>query len=126
MIKTLVLTILTLLSIESYSDQTETFIINFGSEKVSVIPAKKSRSKYAVIINNFTTGPLIGEIASESKNIRIPVSIPKEKGSGKKGVRTFEVPWRKGEKFYFFPFSPPFERVELIVGGGRYEIPPKK
>jgi hypothetical protein len=73
-----------------------------------------------VIIENKTLVRLIGKILINNKINGSYISVEPEKFQ-----RTF-IKLKKEDVLHFFPMSPAFQEVELIVGNKTYEIPPRK
>lgn len=74
----------------------------------------------AVIIENKTLSKLVGKIESGQKDQVEFVTI--EAGQSK----SIDLTLKKGHKYYFYPLSPAFQRVELMIGKKAYEIPAKR
>lgn len=119
-LKVLLLTLFLSSSYNVQADQTETFIVEFGSSNVIVTPASKKQKKYNVIIKNRMLTPLKARLESLDMKTIIPMSIPVNED------RPYQFTWEKGKSYRVIPLSPPFEEILLEIGRSVYEIPPKK
>lgn len=89
------------------------------SELVGLSNITKERT-VAVIIENKTLSKLVGKIESGKKDQVEFVTI--EAGDSK----SIDLMLKKDHKYYFYPLSPAFQRVELMIGKKAYEIPAKR
>lgn len=74
----------------------------------------------AVIIENKTLSKLVGKIESSTKDQVQFVTVE----AGK--TKAIDLPLKKGHRYFFYPLSPSFQSVELMIGKKAYEIPPKR
>ena len=96
------------------------FVVTAYDENFRVVSPEVFKNKMEVIIENKTLVRLIGKIIINNK-----------KNAGFTSVETNQfqkiiVDLKKGDVMHFFPLSPSFQEVELIVGNKTYEIPSKK
>jgi hypothetical protein len=96
------------------------FLITAFDDRYKVVSPQKFKNKMEVIVENKTLIKLIGKIVlNNSKNIAY-YSIPPE------NYQKVIVDLKVGDIIHFYPMSPAFQEVELIVGNKNYEVPPKK
>ena len=96
------------------------FLISAFDDRYKVVSPEKFKDKMEIIVENKTLVRLIGKVVlNNSKSISF-VSIDPEK------YQKLLVNLKKGDIVHFYPLSPAFQEVELIVGNKTYEIPPKK
>lgn len=110
-----------ILSGNSFSyEKSEAFIVVASPKNFKVIAPTEHHNKISVIIKNSMLSNLVGKIIFEKNKKVIPVSI--KKGSRK----SYTLEFAKGDKPMLIPLSPPFQKVELLIGKRPYEIPPKE
>ena len=106
----------TALAIESSNG----FLVTAYDESFRVVSPEKFINKMEVIVDNKTLVRLIGKIMINNKQVNEFISVDQNK------FKIVTVDLKKDDVLYFFPLSPSFQEVELIVGNKTYEIPPKK
>ena len=105
--------------IHSY-EGSDTFIVKFFDEKVKVLAPKKFDKRLSVIVENKTLVKLRGKIENSQGSVLSFLSVnPNESYS-------VDLKIKKGQKVFFVPISPSFQKVRLEIGKASYEIPPKK
>lgn len=96
------------------------FLVSAFDDRYKVVSPEKFKSNMEVIIENKTLIKLIGKIVINNTKSAAYVAIDSEK------YQKVIVNLKKGDVLHFYPLSPAFQEVELIVGNKNYEIPPKK
>ena len=96
------------------------FLVSAYDDRYKVISPEKFKSNMEIIIENKTLIKLIGKIVINNNKSAAYVAIDSEK------YQKLLVNLKKGDVLHFYPLSPAFQEVELIVGNKTYEIPPKK
>jgi hypothetical protein len=96
------------------------FVVTSYDDKIRIISPEKFRSPMEVIIENKTLIRLIGKVVVNKKMNAGFASVEPDK------YQRIMVNLKKGDLIHFFPLSPSFQEVELIVGNKSYEIPPKR
>ena len=119
--KSKLLLFLVFLSVKSLAiESLDGFLVSAFDDRYKVISPEKFKSNMEVKIENKTLMKLIGKVViNQSKNASY-VAIDSEK------YQKLLVNLKKGDVLHFYPLSPAFQEVELIVGNKTYEIPPKK
>lgn len=102
--------------ISSYGDY---FKVMGPAELVGLAKITKDQT-VAVIIENKTLSKLVGKIESSIKDQVQFVTV--EAGQ----TKTVDLTLKKNHRYFFYPLSPSFQRVELMIGKKAYEIPPKR
>lgn len=101
-------------------ERSDAFIIRVFDKKVKVLSPRVFDPKLNVIIENKTLVKITGKIQNEYNEVYNYISIK----SGK--FQSIFLNMKKGDKLFFVPLSPPFQKIELILGNKPYEIPPKR
>jgi hypothetical protein len=96
------------------------FLVSAFDDRYKVISPEKFKSNMEVIVENKTLVRLVGKVMTNNNKSVAFVSIEPEK------YQKVNIILKKGDIVHFYPLSPAFQEVELIVGNKNYEIPPKK
>lgn len=96
------------------------FLISAYDDRFRVVSPEKFKSSMEVIIENKTLVRLVGKLSVNNQVAVSFLSIDPEK------YQKAIVKLKKGDTLHFYPLSPAFQEVELIVGNKNYEIPPNK
>ncbi len=96
------------------------FLVSAYDDRFRVISPEKFKAQMEIIVENKTLVRLIGKLTiNNQKNVSY-ISVEPEK------FQRTSINLKKGDVLHFFPMSPAFQEVELIVGNKTYEIPPRK
>ncbi len=101
-------------------EKADTFIVKIHNDRVRVVSPTGYDPKMAIIIQNKTLTPIIGKIVKNQGEILHFLKIGPSKS------RSYPLTINKGDRAYFIPQSPPFQKIELVLGRKVYEIPPKE
>jgi len=117
--KFLLLIIFTLIVTNVSAESGHAFILDVRNKKVKVISPDKWQKGLNLIVKNNTLSTVIGKIEIEgTDNIKF-ISVQSLKSG------SIKLDSNKGQKTFFVPLSPPFQKIELKFGNKTYEIPPK-
>ena len=117
--KRLLMLILVLFSLSTFSSYTGSFIVEISDRKIKVTSPLKKIDIVSIIIKNTTFDKIISELRSDKKVLKRFVLKPE-------GKEVIQVDYSKLKKLYYVPVAPPFESVELRFEQKPYEIPEKK
>ena len=96
------------------------FLVTAYDDHFKVISPPKYKNSMEVVVENKTLVRLVGKLMiNHSKAVHF-FSIEPDKYQ--KVILTL----KKDDILHFYPLSPAFQEVELIIGNKNYEIPPKK
>ena len=113
--------IVLLWSVNLWSIETfDGFLVTAFDDRFKVVSPEKFKENMEVVVENKTLTRLIGKFVLNNTKIIGFVSIGPEK------YQKTNVILKKSDILHFYPLSPAFQEVELIVGNKNYEIPPKK
>jgi hypothetical protein len=101
-------------------ERSDAFIVRIFDEKVRVLSPQKFVPRLNVIVENKTLVKVIGHLSDEKGKVLSYLSI----SSG--GHKSIELKVKKGNKVFFTSLSPPFQKVQLLLGKKAYAIPPEK
>lgn len=96
------------------------FLITAFDDRFKIVSPEKFKQNMEVVVENKTLARLIGKLVLNNTKIIGYVSIEPDK------YQKVQVVLKKNDILHFYPLSPAFQEVELIVGNKNYEIPPKK
>jgi hypothetical protein len=96
------------------------FLISAFDNHFKVVSPERYKPNMEVIVENKTLVRLIGKVVLNNKKNIGYFSIEPDK------YQKIVVALKKDDILHFYPLSPAFQEVELIVGNKVYEIPPKK
>ncbi len=112
---------LLLCSVNAWSiESLDGFLVSAFDDRYKVISPEKFKNNMEIIIENKTLIKLIGKVVINNSKSVAYVAIDSEK------YQKLLINLKKGDVLHFYPLSPAFQEVELIVGNKTYEIPPKK
>lgn len=98
----------------------DNFLVSAFDDRYKIVSPQKFKPNMEVVVENKTLVRLIGKlVVNQSKTVGY-VSIEPDK------YQKLNVVLKKTDVLHFYPLSPAFQEVELIVGNKNYEIPPKK
>jgi len=117
--KKVVLLILVFITLPSFANFTDAFIVEVSDRKIKVTSPLEKIEIVSIIIKNTTFDKIISELRSEEKVLKRFVLKPE-------GKEVIQVDFSKVKKLYYVPVAPPFESVELRFEQKPYEIPEKK
>lgn len=98
----------------------DNFLVSAYDDRFKVVSPDKFKTNMEVVVENKTLVRLVGKLVLNQSKIVGYVSIEPEK------FQRLNVTLKKADILHFYPLSPAFQEVELIVGNKNYEIPPKK
>ena len=98
----------------------DAFVVHAKFDKFTILSPSKINKVMSVIIHNDTLVNYYGKLVSENKSDLRYITIPSQ------SHKSFDIKNYKGQKYIFFPVSPPFQKVVLDIGRRYYEIPEKK
>lgn len=104
------------LAIESFDG----FLISAYDDRYRIVSPEKFKSSMEIVVENKTLSRLIGKVLLNHKKNVAFLSIEPEK------YKKINISLKKEDILHFYPLSPAFQEVELIVGNKTYEIPQKK
>jgi hypothetical protein len=96
------------------------FLVTALDERFKVISPEKFKTTMDVVIENKTLVRLVGKLVINNTINSNYFSIEPEK------YQKVVINIKKNDRIHFYPLSPAFQEVELIVGNKTYEIPPKR
>jgi hypothetical protein len=96
------------------------FLVSAFDDRYKVVSPEKFKNSMEIIIENKTLIKLIGKVVINNTKSVAYVAIDSEK------YQKVMINLKRGDVLHFYPLSPAFQEVELIVGNKNYEIPPKK
>lgn len=101
-------------------ERSDAFIVRLFDKSIKVLAPVKFDAKLNVIVENKTLTKSISRL--ERPNGELVSFIAVEAGK----FKAVDLKARKGESLFLVPISPPFQKVELILGRRPYEIPPQR
>lgn len=96
------------------------FLVSAFDDRYKVVSPEKFKNNMEIIIENKTLIKLIGKVVVNNTKSVDYVAIDSDK------YQKVMINLKRGDVLHFYPLSPAFQEVELIVGNKNYEIPPKK
>jgi hypothetical protein len=96
------------------------FLVTAYDERFKVISPEKFKTPMDVVIENKTLVRLVGKLVINNNTNTNYFSIEPDK------YQKAVINLKKNDRIHFYPLSPAFQEVELIVGNKTYEIPPKR
>ncbi len=96
------------------------FLVTAYDDRYKVVSPQRFKNKMEVIVENKTLIKLIGKIVLNNSKSIAYYAVPPET------YQKVIVDLKIGDIIHFYPMSPAFQEVELIVGNKNYEVPPKK
>lgn len=109
------------LPLQANSESADAFILYNYSDHVKVLSPKVIKKDISIIIQNKTLVKMMGKIQDQSgRNHTYLTILPSSAKS-----YLFKN-FAKYKTISFVPLSPPAGKIDLILGKGAYEIPPKK
>ncbi len=106
-------------SIKAY-EKADAFIVEANPESYKVLSPVKIKKTISVIVKNKMFSTLRVKLTSEELGDLKSITIKQSESE------SVDFDYKKSDRYFIVPISPPFQRVELKVGQKSYEIPEKE
>ena len=94
------------------------FLVSISNDQLKVVSPSEYTPHLRVLVENKTSGKLIGKLQTDEGRVIDYVSIEGHKSG------TFLIGHlKRREKVFYYSLAPSFQEVELTVGKAPYEIP---
>lgn len=101
-------------------ERADAFIVEANPESYKVLSPVKINKTISVIVKNKMFSTLRVKLTSESLGDLESITIKQSESE------SVNFKYKKSDRYFIVPISPPFQRVELKVGQKSYEIPEKE